>query len=65
MSQAIVPLLKTFFVAIEAAIVIVVAGFFAVEGFSGSTTLNVILMFLGVTSLAMLVGVFFESRKQR
>jgi len=65
MSQEIVPLLKTFFVVVELAIVIVVAGFFVVEGFSGSPTLNVILLFLGGSSLAMLIGVFLQSRKQQ
>jgi hypothetical protein len=65
MSQQIVPLPKTFFVVVEIAIVVVVAGFFVVEGFSGSTTLNVILLFLGGSSLAILVGVFLQSRKQQ
>ena len=65
MSQQIVPLLKVFFVCVEVAIVVVVTGFFIIEGFSDSLVTNVILLFLGTSSLAMLVGVFLESQKQQ
>ena len=65
MPQQIVPLLKIFFVCVEVAIVVVVTCFFIIEGFSGSIVTNAILLFLGASSLAMLIGVYFESRKQR
>lgn len=58
-------LLKTFFLVVEVAIVVVVAGFFVIEGVSGNTALYVILLFLGGSSLTMLIGVFIQSRKQR
>ena len=65
MSQRILPALKCFFVCVEVAIVVVVTAFFVIEGFSGNTVLNFILLFFGTSSLAMLIGVFIEARKRQ
>jgi hypothetical protein len=50
---------------IEGAIVLGVAGYFAVEGVSGNTALTVALAAVGLVSLALFVGVLLEGRRQR
>ena len=56
---------KTISMTIEAGIVIAVAAYFVVEGFSGNTALTVVLLLLGTTSLVMFFAVLLEARKQR
>ena len=50
---------------IEGAIFLGVAGYFAVEGVSGSIALTVALAAVGLVSLALFVGVVLEGRRQR
>ncbi|HZM36207.1 MAG TPA: hypothetical protein VFC18_17180 [Burkholderiales bacterium] len=55
---------RTAALAIEGAIVLGVAGYFAVEGFTGNTALTVVLGLVGLTSLALVIGVLFEARRR-
>jgi hypothetical protein len=50
---------------IEGAIVLGVAAYFAIEGFSGGTALTVALAFVGLASLALFIGALFDARRQR
>jgi len=47
---------------IEGAIVLGVAVYFALEGFSGNTALTVGLTVIGLASLALFIGVLLEPR---
>lgn len=58
-------MLRTISLVAEAAITLAVVAYFAIEGFSGNVALTVVLTIVGITSLAMLLGVLLEGRKQR
>jgi len=55
---------RTASLVIEGAIVLGVAVYFAVEGFSGNTALTVGLAVVGLASLALFIGVLLEPRGQ-
>ena len=57
-------LFKTIGVCVEVAIIVGVMSFFNIEGFAGNTVLTIVLLLLGASSLAMLVGLFFKSLKE-
>jgi hypothetical protein len=57
-------LLNTFFVCSEIAFVVSVAIYFFVEGFQGNSTLNLVLLFFGASSLFMLVAHILASRRK-
>jgi hypothetical protein len=56
---------RTASLVIEGAIVLGVAGYFAVEGFSGNTALAVVLAIAGLASAALFVAVLLETRRGR
>jgi hypothetical protein len=47
---------RTIVLATEAAIVVIAGTYFVLEGFTGNEALTVLLLFLGVTSFALLVS---------
>jgi hypothetical protein len=55
---------RTASLVIEGAIVLGVAVYFAVEGFSGNSALTVGLAVVGLASLALFIGVLLEPRGQ-
>jgi len=58
-------MLKTVALLIEAAIVVAVAAYFAIEGFSGNVAVTVLLSVLALTSLVILVSTVIERRPQQ
>jgi hypothetical protein len=56
---------RTASLVIEGAIVLGIGAYFAVEGFSGKTALTVALAVVGLTSLALFIGVVLEAKRQR
>jgi len=56
-------MLKTVALLIEAAIVVGVAAYFAIEGFSGNVAVTVLLSVLALTSIVILVSTLIERRR--
>ena len=57
-------MLKTAALVIEAAILVGVIAYFAIEGFSGNLAVTVILALVAATSIAMLGGALLERRQR-
>jgi hypothetical protein len=53
---------KTAVLLMEAAIVVGVVAYFAIEGFSGNVAVTVVLSVLALASIAILVGTLIERR---
>ena len=58
-------MLKTVALLIEAAIIVGVASYFAIEGFSGNVAVTVLLSVLALTSIVILVSTLIERRPRQ
>ena len=50
---------------VEAAIVVGVVAYFAIEGFSGNVAVTVVLSVLALASVAILIGTLIERRQRQ